>query len=125
MRPLESNAVRGFEHSYDRHADPFYGDAPPRGSGGWIDFLNGHFGGLHFGPGGQQGGFLANLGFEGFGPRAGTASSETARGDLASNFIVPDGSETEDAPGPSGDTVAGNTTSTEVLVIGAPAITRW
>ena len=52
-------------------------------------------------------------------------TSEIGRSDLASNFVAPDGSETEDTAGPSGDTIAGNTTSTEVLVIGAPAVTNY
>ena len=53
--------------------------------------------------------------------RANSPSAENARADLASNFVTP-GSETEadTGPGAGQDGIAGNATSTEVLMLGRP-----
>ncbi|MBX7248761.1 MAG: M10 family metallopeptidase C-terminal domain-containing protein, partial [Caulobacteraceae bacterium] len=136
MRPSESIAERGNEANYDPTLDPFYG-ANPRGSGPSFDILNDVLNGRPFvGEGHGQGGVFPNgfpaLGQLGFSwnhasvdsPRA---SAETGRGSLASNFIAQTGGGTiqDTGPGSGGDTIPGNSTSTEVLVLGAPAVTQY
>ena len=62
LRPLESNAERGGEATYDVANDPFYTDAAPRGGGLPADFLDGHLGLGHGGHHGPGGGGFPNLG---------------------------------------------------------------
>jgi Ca2+-binding RTX toxin-like protein len=127
MRPTESIAERGGEANYDPSLDPFYG-ANPRGSGVSIDAIS-HLNGLHPQAGaghGAEGGFGAFTWnhAEANGPRVHAAEAD--KGSLASNFVLPNGSEIQDTgPGAGGDTIAGNSTTTQVLTIGAAAQTQY
>ena len=110
------------------------GNAAPWSGGGeaLLDFLAGHPNFGQGGPNGSEGGGFPNLAhwgnlfLGGRDPGVRDVDTSSERGGLATNFLTPPGGETEDTgPGSGGDTIAGNSTTTSVLTIGAPAVTQW